>query len=29
LFKKLGDLFVSGPTRTNVMDLVCLMVDRS
>jgi glycerate 2-kinase len=28
-FRTLGDLFVSGPTRTNVMDLICVMVDRS
>ena len=27
-FKALGDLFVSGPTRTNVMDLVCMLVER-
>lgn len=27
-FKALGDLFVSGPTRTNVMDLICMLVER-
>ncbi|MHC1744725.1 MAG: glycerate kinase [Syntrophobacteraceae bacterium] len=27
-FEALGDLFVSGPTRTNVMDLVCMVVER-
>jgi hydroxypyruvate reductase len=25
-FKALGDLVVTGPTRTNVMDLFCLLV---
>ncbi len=27
-FQSLGDLFIPGPTRTNVMDLVCMVVDR-
>jgi hydroxypyruvate reductase len=27
-FNKLGQLFKTGPTRTNVMDLICLLVDR-
>jgi glycerate 2-kinase len=27
-FQGIGDLFISGPTRTNVMDLICVMLDR-
>ncbi|HYA42878.1 MAG TPA: glycerate kinase [Syntrophobacteraceae bacterium] len=27
-FEALGDLFITGPTRTNVMDVVCILVDR-
>jgi len=27
-FNKLGQLFKTGPTRTNVMDLICLLVDK-
>jgi len=26
-FKALGDLFITGPTRTNVMDVICLLVE--
>lgn len=26
-FATLGDLFLTGPTRTNVMDMICLLVD--
>ncbi len=26
-FKSLGDLLITGPTRTNVMDLICLLID--
>jgi len=28
-FDRLGQLFKTGPTRTNVMDLICLIVDKS
>ena len=28
-FDRLGQLFKTGPTRTNVMDLMCLLVDKS
>jgi hypothetical protein len=27
-FDRLGQLFKTGPTRTNVMDLICLLVDK-
>jgi hydroxypyruvate reductase len=27
LFKSLGDLLITGPTRTNVMDLICLLIE--
>jgi hydroxypyruvate reductase len=27
-FKPLDDLFITGPTRTNVMDLICMLVER-
>ena len=27
-FKALGDLFITGPTRTNVMDVICLLVEQ-
>jgi glycerate 2-kinase len=27
LFDKIGDLFKTGPTRTNVMDVICLLID--
>jgi len=27
-FKTLGDLFITGPTRTNVMDVICLLVEQ-
>jgi hydroxypyruvate reductase len=27
-FKPLGDLLVTGPTRTNVMDVICMLVDK-
>ena len=27
-FKQLGDLFITGPTRTNVMDVICLLVEK-
>ena len=27
-FNQVGDLFITGPTRTNVMDVICLLVDR-
>ena len=27
-FKPLGDLLITGPTRTNVMDLICLLVEK-
>jgi len=26
-FKAIGDLFITGPTRTNVMDVICMIVD--
>jgi glycerate 2-kinase len=26
-FKSLGDLLITGPTRTNVMDIICLLID--
>jgi glycerate 2-kinase len=26
-FKSLGDLLITGPTRTNVMDIMCLLID--
>jgi glycerate 2-kinase len=29
LFNQLDDLFITGPTRTNVMDVICLLVGRS
>jgi len=28
LFKSIGDLFITGPTRTNVMDVICLLVEK-
>ena len=28
-FNQLDDLFITGPTRTNVMDVICLLVRRS
>jgi hydroxypyruvate reductase len=27
-FKALGNLLITGPTRTNVMDLICILVER-
>jgi glycerate 2-kinase len=27
-FEQLNQLFKTGPTRTNVMDLMCLLVDK-
>jgi hydroxypyruvate reductase len=27
-FSQVDDLFITGPTRTNVMDVICLLVDR-
>ncbi len=27
-FKAIGDLFITGPTRTNVMDMLCMIIDR-
>jgi hydroxypyruvate reductase len=27
-FKALDDLFITGPTRTNVMDVICLLVEK-
>lgn len=27
LFDRIGDLFKTGPTRTNVMDIICLLID--
>ena len=27
-FKATGDLFITGPTRTNVMDVLCMLIDK-
>ncbi|MGA2402882.1 MAG: glycerate kinase [Syntrophobacteraceae bacterium] len=27
-FKETGDLFITGPTRTNVMDVLCMLIDK-
>jgi glycerate 2-kinase len=27
-FNQLNDLFVTGPTRTNVMDVICLLISK-